>query len=135
MARERLLQNPIVVTVVRNGQTVATTYNLVRFGPSPIMFDIMQEFSKQRAAFPWVVGRLNEQNVFEPANVDCAGGIRLYTNDGEEPAFAVLVGLSPTLAAIQDQVLSDLESDGSIGAGTERDYAMSASSSSSSSAP
>jgi hypothetical protein len=122
VARERILTKPVLVTVEK-ATAVAKSYDTVRF-VGAIMFHVADNILKQQAVFSWAIGSVDVEGNFQPAPVNGLAGTKVYNNAAPNYDFSVLISKAPTLAAAQDQVFADLEAEGQIPAGTNRDYAL-----------
>ena len=108
---------------VEFAEAVKTDYDTVRF--EVIQFEVSGPFEEQRARFQWAIGRVDPvTGKFERSPAPGCAGTKFYDNNAPAYTFATLISKSPTLAAAQDAVLADLEADGAIPAGTDRDYSL-----------
>lgn len=119
MARERLLDQPVVVT--KNG--VPTEYPLVRLLNS-ISVRVQDNHAHQVVVIQWAIGKADAEGNFEALGGAGLTGSKTYDNQGSAPSFDQLIGSSASLGSFMDNIFADLEAEGQIGPGTDRDYAM-----------
>lgn len=121
MARERVFTLPIVADI----DGVVTSYDRARL--DQIVFrNVSGKFERKSLRVDWTIGRLVAAE-FVGSELPGHSGSREFGNDGPVPELDALLTASANLDALVDNIFAQLETEDLVKAGTQADYALTAS--------